>query len=62
MTQKRDEEIVYSISVGDIQDVAIHVLERFLSRKEVVLVKESIGEYVDWFGAIEGAIQKHVQK
>jgi hypothetical protein len=61
MKNQTDEEIVYSINVGDIQDVANQVLERRLTRKELLLVKDSVGDYVDWFQPIESAIHKHVQ-
>ena len=62
MKNKADEEIVYSINVGDIQDVANQILQRRLARKELLLVKESVGDYVDWFQSVEGAIHKHVRK
>jgi len=61
MTKKMDEEIVYSMNIADVQNVANQVLGRTLMRKEIMLVKESIGEYVDWFSAIEFAINKHIR-
>jgi len=61
MTKKMDEEIVYSMNIADVQNVANQVLGRTLMRKEIMLVKESIGEYVDWFSAIEFAISKHIR-
>jgi len=60
MKNQIDEEIVYSINVADIQNVANEVLERRLTRKELLVVKESTGDYIDWVQAIENAIQKHV--
>jgi len=62
MKNHTDEEIVYSINVADIQDVANQVLERRLTKKELPLVKESVGDYVDWFQSIESAIYKHVHE
>lgn len=62
MKNQTDEEIVYSINVGDIQDVANQFLERRLTRKELALVKDSVGDYIDWFQSIENAIQQHVQE
>ena len=53
-------EIIYGINVNDLQDVSAQVLERPLTDAEVTLVKESVGDYVDWFQAIENAIRKHV--
>lgn len=60
MKNDSNDRIVYSISVGDIQEVAKQVLERDLTKKEVVLVEESVGDYIDWFQAIENALRKHV--
>ena len=60
-TQTR-EEIVYGINVDDLQNVSMQVLERPLTGTEVNLVKESVGDYIDWFQAIENAIQKHIQE
>ena len=62
MKNDSNDRIVYSISVGDIQEVAKQVLERDLTKKEVILVEESVGDYIDWFQAIENALRKHVTK
>ena len=62
MENDSNDRIVYSISVGDIQEVAKQVLERDLTKKEIVLVEESVGDYIDWFQAIENALRKHVTK
>ena len=60
MKNDSNDRIVYSISVGDIQEVAKQVLERDLTKKEVVLVEESVGDYIDWFQIIENALRKHI--
>jgi hypothetical protein len=52
---------VYEISVADLQDVAKEVLERELTDEEVVAVGNSVGDYIDWFQAIENAIYQHVR-
>ena len=62
MKNDSNDRIVYSISVGDIQEVAKQVLERDLTKKEVLLVEKSVGDYIDWFQAIENALRKHVPK
>lgn len=51
---------VYKISVADLRDVAKEVLERELTDEEIVAVGNSIGDYIDWFQAIENAIYDHV--
>jgi len=54
------DRIIYSISVGDIQEVANQVIERRLTKDEIVLVEESIGDYIDWFQSIENSIREHI--
>ena len=62
MKTQAGEEIVYGINIDDIQEVSMQVLERLLTDAEVALVKESVGDYIDWSQAIENAIQKHVNE
>jgi len=62
MKTQAGEEIVYGINIDDIQEVSMQVLERPLTDAEIALVKESVGDYIDWFQAIENAIQKHVDE
>ena len=54
------EKTVYEISVTDLQQVAKEVLERDLTDEEIVAVGNSVGNYIDWFQAIENAIYHHV--
>lgn len=61
MKNDHSEEIVYSINVSDIQEVSNDVLERPLTKKEITLVEKSVGNYIDWFQAIEHAIREHVR-
>ena len=60
MKNDSNDRIVYSISVGDIKEGAKQVLDRDPTKKEVILVEESVGDYIDWFQAIENALCKHV--
>ncbi len=62
MKNKIDDEIVYSINNDDIQDVANEVLERPLTKRELIKVSKSIGDHLDWFQAIENAINEHVKE
>ena len=60
MGKSSDDRIIYSINVADIQEVANQVLERRLTKGEIVLVEESVGDYIDWFQAIENSIREHI--
>jgi len=54
------ETTVYEISIDDLQRVAKEVLERELNQEEIAAVGSSVGDYIDWFQAIENTIYKHV--
>jgi len=60
MNTKSDDRIIYSINVSDIQEIANQVLERRLTKKEMVLVERSVGDYIDWSQAIENSINEHI--
>lgn len=60
MEKNGNDRIIYSINVADIQEVANQVLERRLTKGEIVLVEESVGDYIDWFQAIENSIREHI--
>ena len=55
------EKTVYEICVDDLQQVAREVLERELTDDEITAVGNSVGDYIDWFQAIENAINKCVR-
>ena len=55
------EDTVYKISVEDLQQVAKEVLERELTSKEIAEVGNAVGDYIDWFQAIENAIHHCVR-
>ncbi len=54
--------VVYSINVEDLQQVAEEKLGRSLSPGEIKAVEDKLGDYVDWFGAIEAAIGDVVRR
>jgi hypothetical protein len=52
---------VYEISVDDLQEVAKEVLERELTDDEITTVGNSVGDYIDWFQAVENAINNCIR-
>ncbi len=60
MKSDSNDRIIYSINVGDIQEVASQLLECSLTKEELVLVENSVGDYIDWFQAIENSIREHI--
>jgi len=55
------ERTVYEISIDDLQRVANEVLARELSDEEITAVGKSVGDYIDWFQAVENAINNCVR-
>jgi hypothetical protein len=55
------ERTVYEISIDDLQRVAKEVLARELSDEEITTVGKSVGDYIDWFQAVENAINNCVR-
>jgi len=53
-------KIIYSINIEDVQNVAEEELGRKLSKKELEIIEDKIGDYIDWYGAIDFAIQNEV--
>ncbi len=53
-------KIIYSINIEDVQNVAAEELGRELSEKELKIVEDKIGDCIDWYSAIEFAIQNEI--
>ena len=52
----REDKVIYSISVADIQTVATEVYGRRLSDEEIKKVIDPIGDRIGWYEAIADAI------
>jgi hypothetical protein len=57
MARKKDE-VIYYITISDVQEVANSELERDLSREEIELLRDRIAEKIDWYDAIARAIDE----
>lgn len=53
-------KIIYSINIEDVQKVAEEYVGRALSKKELKIVEDKIGDYIDWYGAIGMTIRNKV--
>jgi hypothetical protein len=53
-------KIIYSINIEDVQNVAEEELGRKLAKKELKIGEDKIGDYIDWYGAIDIAIQNKI--
>ena len=54
--------IVYSINVQDVQDVAQREFDRELNDKEMESVAAKLGEYIDWYEAVNTAVVQTIRK
>lgn len=55
-------DILYSINVQDVQDVAYREYSRQLNQEEVESVARKLGEYVDWYEAVNTAVAETIRK
>lgn len=49
-------KIIYSINIKDVQNVADQEMGRELNKKELKIIEEKIGDYIDWYEAINTSI------
>jgi hypothetical protein len=54
--------ILYSINVQDVQDVAQREFDRELNDKEMESVAAKLGEYIDWYEAVNTAVAQTIRK
>ncbi|RKY52048.1 MAG: hypothetical protein DRP89_08275 [Candidatus Neomarinimicrobiota bacterium] len=47
-----NNKIIYSINIEDVQNVAKQELHRLLTDKELKLVEDKIGDYINWYDAV----------
>ncbi|HBU06154.1 MAG: hypothetical protein A3J81_03295 [Nitrospirae bacterium RIFOXYB2_FULL_43_5] len=44
--------VIYSLSIEDVQNVAEEELGRRASKKELKIIEDKVGDYIDWHEAI----------
>ena len=50
------KKIIYSLCIDDICEVADQELGRELTATELKEISDKVGDYIDWYQAIENAI------
>ncbi len=53
-------KIIYSINIEDVQNVAEEEFGRELSEKELEIIEDKLGDYIDWYSTIDAAIQNEI--
>ena len=54
----KTDKIIYSLTIGDVQNVANQELERNLSKDEIQTIIELIAEKINWYDAISDSINE----
>jgi hypothetical protein len=57
----KKNDILYSINVQDVQDVAQREFDRKLNDKEMKSVSNRLGECIDWYEAVNTAVAQTIQ-
>ncbi|MFA4829779.1 MAG: hypothetical protein WC855_11790 [Thermodesulfovibrionales bacterium] len=57
----KPSKIIYSLNIEDVQNVAEEELGRQASKKELKIVEDKVGDYIDWHGAISLALNDAVR-
>ena len=57
----KKNDILYSINVQDVQDVAQREFDRKLNDKEMKSVANRLGECIDWYEAVNAAVAQTIQ-
>ena len=53
-------KIIYSINIEDVQNVAEQELGIKLGEKELKVIEDKIGDYIDWYDAINTTITNNI--
>lgn len=61
MENLNPNEIIYSLCIEDIQNVAEQEIDRKLTRDEIERIKNSINSNIDWYDAIADAISEKIK-
>jgi hypothetical protein len=62
MHNMKKTDILYSINVQDVQDVAEREYDRELDDGEVESVAAKLGEYIDWYEAVNTVVAQTIRK
>jgi len=57
---KTKNTTLYSINIQDVQTVAKEKLGRELAQSEIKMVEDKIGDHLDWYAAIECALDESI--
>ena len=56
----KPSKTIYSINIEDVQNVAEEEFGRKLTKKELEIIEDKLGDYIDWYSAIDIAIRNKI--
>ena len=57
----KPSKIIYSLNIEDVQNVAEEELGRQASKRELKIVEDKVGDYIDWHEAISLSLNDAVK-
>lgn len=62
MTTENLDKVIYQLTIEDLQRVALDTLGRELTTTEINLIEEKFAENINWYGAIQSAINENIKE
>lgn len=60
MKNNVDNEVIYSINIADVQKVSEELYDRKLTYKELEMVELKIGDFINWYDALDMTINQKI--
>lgn len=57
---KENARVIYSLCIEDIQTVAQEEYGRSLTKEELEIIEEELGDFIKWYDAIDAAIDLYL--
>lgn len=61
MKNESENKKIYSICIADVQEVAEEEFGRRLTKKELKIVEDKIGDYFNWYDSIDFLISDRLK-
>lgn len=62
MTTENLDKVIYQLTIEDLQRVALDTLGRELTATEINLIEEKFAENINWYDAIQSAINENIKE
>ncbi|MEI7484093.1 MAG: hypothetical protein WCK13_05225 [Ignavibacteriota bacterium] len=56
------DNVIYQLTIEDLQNVSNKELDRDLTEVEIKLLEEKIGDFIDWYEIIRNTIIQNISK